>query len=85
MSSARDFDLFCRAHQAVMSGYQFPFNSGRGVVTIFSAPNYCCEYWNKGSALHVSESLLCSFTIIKPVDWKAPPHGSKFVQRLIFA
>jgi serine/threonine-protein phosphatase PP1 catalytic subunit len=88
-----DFDLLCRAHQAVMSGYQFPFDNDRGVVTIFSAPNYCGEYWNKGSVLHVAESLLCSFTVLEPVNWKAPeigdrpgtpPRGSKLAQKPLF-
>jgi serine/threonine-protein phosphatase PP1 catalytic subunit len=32
------FDLICRAHQAVMGGFEFPFSGDRGVVTVFSAP-----------------------------------------------
>jgi serine/threonine-protein phosphatase PP1 catalytic subunit len=34
------FDLVCRAHQAVMDGFEFPFRGDQKIVTIFSAPNY---------------------------------------------
>lgn len=34
-----DIDLVCRAHQVVDEGYAFYAN--RGVLTVFSAPNYC--------------------------------------------
>jgi hypothetical protein len=40
----------------------------RGLVTIFSAPNYCGEFDNNASILDVDESLCCSFDILKPVD-----------------
>jgi serine/threonine-protein phosphatase PP1 catalytic subunit len=78
------FDLVCRAHQAVMSGYDFPFDSDQGVVTIFSAPNYCYEFHNKGAVLQVGETLVCSFTVMEPIDWDSvgleprpgtPPRG----------
>jgi serine/threonine-protein phosphatase PP1 catalytic subunit len=80
-----DFDLVCRAHQAVMSGYEFPFPEEQGVVTVFSAPNYCYEFQNKGAVLQVGETLYCSFTVLDPVDWDdasveprvgTPPRGA---------
>lgn len=40
------FDLVCRAHMVVEDGYEF-FNN-RTLVTIFSAPNYCGEFDNRG-------------------------------------
>jgi serine/threonine-protein phosphatase PP1 catalytic subunit len=56
------FDLVCRAHQAVMEGFEFPFRPDQSLITLFSAPNYCYEFDNKGAILHVDESLFCSFT-----------------------
>lgn len=63
------FDLICRAHQAVMDGYEFPFPDSQSVVTVFSAPNYCYEYDNRAAILHVDKDLYCSFTQIEPIDY----------------
>lgn len=63
------FDLVCRAHQAVMTGYDFPFSGNQGILTLFSAPNYCGEFDNNGAMLQINENLVCSFTVIKPVNW----------------
>lgn len=60
------FDLVCRAHMVVEDGYEF-FND-RSLVTVFSAPNYCGEFDNWGAAMSVSEELLCSFELLKPLD-----------------
>lgn len=65
-----NFDLICRAHQAVMDGFEFPFPNTQCLVTIFSSPNYCYEYDNSGAILHVDKELFCSFTILKPVPWE---------------
>jgi serine/threonine-protein phosphatase PP1 catalytic subunit len=62
------FDLICRGHQAVMEGYDFPFSEQR-IVTIFSAPNYCYEYHNKGAFLTVDENLFCVFQQLDPIDF----------------
>jgi hypothetical protein len=42
----------------------------RGLVTIFSAPNYCGEFDNKAGILNVDETLCCSFDILQPVERK---------------
>ncbi|KAK5963708.1 salt homeostasis regulator PWA37_004034 [Arxiozyma heterogenica] len=60
------FDLVCRAHMVVEDGYEF-FND-RSLVTVFSAPNYCGEFDNWGAVMTVSESLLCSFELLDPLD-----------------
>lgn len=61
-------NLICRAHQVVVDGYEFMAN--RGLVTLFSAPNYCGEFDNNAGILSVDETLCCSFDILKPVDRK---------------
>ncbi|EAX91268.1 Serine/threonine protein phosphatase alpha-1 isoform, putative [Trichomonas vaginalis G3] len=81
------FDLVVRGHQAVMGGYDFPFQDEQGIVTLFSAPNYCYEYDNKGATMQVDENLFCSFTVLPPMKWEedyfvgprpgTPPRGTE--------
>lgn len=59
-----DLDLVVRAHQVVEDGYEF--FADRGLVTIFSAPNYCGEFDNAAAVLSIDESLVCSFQVLKP-------------------
>lgn len=59
------FEYVFRAHQAVKNGYDFPFTEDIGLITIFSAPNYC-NFGNDGGVMHVDENFNCSFTIIDP-------------------
>lgn len=61
-----DFDLICRAHQVVNDGFEFPFYPKQSVVTVFSAPNYCNEFGNKGAMLMIDENLTCSFKFVDP-------------------
>ncbi|KAI9924664.1 hypothetical protein ASPWEDRAFT_28191 [Aspergillus wentii DTO 134E9] len=61
-----DFDLVCRAHMVVEDGYEF--YQDRILVTVFSAPNYCGEFDNWGAIMSVSDELLCSFELLKPLD-----------------
>mmetsp|Transcript_11623 Transcript_11623/g.15660 ORF Transcript_11623/g.15660 Transcript_11623/m.15660 type:complete len:301 (+) Transcript_11623:65-967(+) len=57
-------DLVCRAHQVVEDGYEF--FADRGLVTVFSAPNYCGEFDNAAAVLSIDENLVCSFQVLKP-------------------
>jgi serine/threonine-protein phosphatase PP1 catalytic subunit len=66
------FDIVVRAHQAVMGGYDFPFLPQQTVITLFSAPNYCYEYGNKGAVLEVDDRLFCSFKVLEPRDYDEP-------------
>jgi len=59
-----NLDLICRAHQVVEDGYRF--FASRGLVTVFSAPNYCGELNNAGAIMIINENLLCSFKILRP-------------------
>ena len=47
--------MISRAHQLVMEGYQWAHN--RGIVTIFSAPNYCYRCGNQAAVLEVDEFM----------------------------
>jgi len=60
------FDLIVRAHQVVEDGYEF--FAKRQLVTVFSAPNYCCEFDNAGAMMSVDDSLMCSFQILRPAN-----------------
>jgi serine/threonine-protein phosphatase PP1 catalytic subunit len=81
-----------------MNGFEFPFDGDQSLVTVFSAPNYCYEYQNKGAILRVDDNLFCQFSVLEPVDWKVesdlegserpgtPPRcGSEAGQRRVFA
>nr|CAD2144222.1 unnamed protein product [Meloidogyne enterolobii] len=59
-----ELDLIVRGHQVVEDGYEF--FGRRGLVTVFSAPNYCGEFDNAGAVMNVDRELLCSFQILKP-------------------
>lgn len=59
-------DLVCRAHQVVEDGYEF--FADRGLLTIFSAPNYCGDFDNAGGMLIVDENLTCSLRILAPAS-----------------
>ena len=65
-----NFDLVCRAHQAMMDGFDFPFAPEKGCITLFSAANYCYEFNNRGGMMHVREDLYCSFSVLDPVNWE---------------
>ena len=56
-----DLDIVVRGHQVVEDGYEF--FGRRGLVTVFSAPNYCGEFDNAGAVMNVDENLLCSFQV----------------------
>lgn len=66
------FDLVCRAHMVVEGGYEF--FAERKCVTVFSAPNYCGEFDNKGAVMCVTAELLCSFELLEPRFSKSSPY-----------
>lgn len=72
------FDLIVRAHQAIDSGYDLPFSPDRSMVTIFGAPNYAGEFQNKAAMMHISERMICTFTVLEPLKEKGrPPPGER--------
>lgn len=57
-----DFDLIARAHMVVEDGFEFFHN--RKLVTLFSAPDYCGEFQNKGGIMLVDADLHVTFKFL---------------------
>jgi serine/threonine-protein phosphatase PP1 catalytic subunit len=62
--SKHNFDLVCRAHQVMDHGYEFFCK--RKLATVFTASNYCGDYGNRGSVLHIDSEMRCSLIILLP-------------------
>ncbi|MCP3665845.1 MAG: hypothetical protein GY696_25675 [Gammaproteobacteria bacterium] len=68
--------LIIRAHQVVQEGFQF--FADRKLITLFSAPNYCCEFNNRAAVIKVSQDLKLTFhSFISdfPANAVPVPHG----------
>lgn len=50
-----NFECICRAHQLVMSGSEYTHD--KGVLTIFSAPNYCYRCGNTAGIMEIDENM----------------------------
>ena len=70
-NAANNIDLIARAHQLVMEGY-LPTHDN-GLVTIFSAPNYCYRCGNQAAIMEVSETMDTEFLQFDP----APRRGEE--------
>ncbi|KAJ9448169.1 Phytochrome-associated serine/threonine-protein phosphatase 3 [Diplonema papillatum] len=64
--------LVARAHQLVHQGYKYHF-SNQGVVTVWSAPNYCYRCGNAASILTVGEDDSRTFSTFEETN---PQHAS---------
>lgn len=61
-----DVELIARAHQLVMEGYKEMFDGG--LVTVWSAPNYCYRCGNIAAVLRVEDDLERKYTIFEAVQ-----------------
>ncbi|EDO18443.1 hypothetical protein Kpol_1032p37 [Vanderwaltozyma polyspora DSM 70294] len=61
-----DIELITRAHQLVMEGYKEMFNGG--LVTVWSAPNYCYRCGNVAAVLRIEDDLSKNYTIFEAVQ-----------------
>jgi hypothetical protein len=68
-------ELICRAHQLVQEGYKYLFSDG--LVTVWSAPNYCYRCGNVAAILQLDDSLGRNFKIFREVENPEPPSGSR--------
>eukprot|EP00397_Hematodinium_sp_SG-2012_P009800 GEMP01009895.1.p1 GENE.GEMP01009895.1~~GEMP01009895.1.p1 ORF type:complete len:325 (+),score=40.97 GEMP01009895.1:25-975(+) len=76
-------DLIGRAHQLVMEGFKWMFNEpsteqeghARGLVTVWSAPNYCYRCGNVASILEFDDNLRQTFTTFEamPAEHRGVP------------
>jgi len=68
-----DITLIARAHQLVMEGYKEMFNGG--IVTVWSAPNYCYRCGNVAAILELDTNLNQNFKIFDaaPQDSRGMP------------
>ena len=68
-------ELICRAHQLVQEGYKYMFNEG--LVTVWSAPNYCYRCGNQAAILEVDEHLKYNFIQFDPAPRRGEPHVTR--------
>ena len=61
-----DVELIARAHQLVMEGYKEMFDGG--LVTVWSAPNYCYRCGNVAAVLLIDDNLERHYTIFDAVQ-----------------
>lgn len=64
--------LIARAHQLVMEGFSWAHD--KGLVTIFSAPNYCYRCGNQAAIMEVDDVLNCQFIQFEPAPRRGEEH-----------
>jgi len=81
-NEANNLKCILRAHQLVMEGYKYMFNEG--LVTVWSAPNYCYRCGNVAAILELDENLNRSFKIFEAAPAEVRQAPSKAPQPAYF-
>eukprot|EP00037_Helgoeca_nana_P013541 m.124772 g.124772 ORF g.124772 m.124772 type:complete len:314 (+) comp22090_c3_seq2:276-1217(+) len=68
-------NLIIRAHQLVMEG--FGWHHDKGLITIFSAPNYCYRCGNQAAILEIDDSLAQNILQFDPAPRRGEPHVTR--------
>ncbi|KAI4313171.1 hypothetical protein L6164_026171 [Bauhinia variegata] len=63
-----NLDLVCRAHQLVQEGLKYMFQD-KGVVTVWSAPNYCYRCGNVPSILSFNDNIVSHLIHVRDVKF----------------
>jgi serine/threonine-protein phosphatase 4 catalytic subunit len=74
-NTTNNIDLIARAHQLVMEGYSWMHN--KGIITIFSAPNYCYRCGNQAAIMEIDEHLEYTFLQFDPAPRRGQPDVSR--------
>jgi serine/threonine-protein phosphatase PP1 catalytic subunit len=72
-----DYELLLRGNECVADGYQWPFGEAQPIVTVFSAPDYCDEFANKGAMAKVDDHLQVSFKQVPAQPRLRPSPGKR--------
>lgn len=67
--------LVARAHQLVMEGYNWSHDNG--IVTIFSAPNYCYRCGNQAGIMELDENMQYTFHQFDPAPRNSEPNVTR--------
>ncbi|KAL7720826.1 Serine/threonine-protein phosphatase [Entamoeba marina] len=67
----------CRAHQLIQEGYRWMFDDG--IVTVWSAPNYCYRCGNKACIMQLNTPNDFNFEFFN----EAPPTAHKLTAKLV--
>ena len=72
-----NISLIARAHQLVMEGYKLMFNGG--IVTVWSAPNYCYRCGNVAAILKIEEDGSHDYRVFEAAQHEAKGMPAKKV------
>ena len=76
-NTMNDLKYICRAHQLIQEGYKWMFN--KGIVTVWSAPNYCYRCNNKACIMEMKTVDEYDFLFFK----ECPPDEHKLTAKLV--
>ncbi|KAL7722773.1 Serine/threonine-protein phosphatase [Entamoeba marina] len=76
-NETNNLKYICRAHQLIQEGYRWMFDEG--IVTVWSAPNYCYRCGNKACIMVLNSADDCKFEFFN----EAPADAHKLTAKLV--